>query len=72
MIEDLGREEAENLWLGALAGVPELAVEIERIELCEPDQVLMAARGLRPVLLRYGPEAVETLPRVVDREDHDG
>lgn len=59
----IGRAESEQVWIAALAGVPELAREIERQGLFLPTDSLEAARALRPGLLKVGPRILQDLPR---------
>ncbi len=49
---DLSPDAAMALYLAALAGVPELAWQLERLCLTDPGDELVDARGLRPLFLR--------------------
>ncbi len=49
---ELSPDAAMELYLAALAGVPELAWQLERLSLSDPGDELVDARGLRPLFLR--------------------
>ena len=49
--EKITPEEAMELWMAALHGASALALELERLGICNPDESLENAQGLRPVVL---------------------
>lgn len=65
MIEYMDRESAEILHAAAIVGIPELAVELERMEICDESDSLEAAKGLRPALVWFGPHILEDFPKFI-------